>query len=121
MAEALIYVRGPIAFVGPGYGPASKRRAQLRALVPAPTDEPAGAPAPCGAHRGSRVPWAALLRRVFAAAVLSCPCGGRRRVVAVDAARARPLLAALGLPCTPATFAPARAPPQAELWFDDAS
>jgi hypothetical protein len=33
----------------------------------------------------------------------------------------RALLAALGLPCTPATFAPARDPPQAELWFDDAS
>jgi hypothetical protein len=41
--------------------------------------------------------------------------------VVVDAARARALLAALGLPCTPTTFAPARDPPQAELWFDDAS
>ena len=73
--------------------------------------------------RGGRVPWAELLRRVFAADVLACPCGGRRRVVAVvvDSALARTLLAALGLPCTPATFAPARAPPQAELWFDDAS
>jgi hypothetical protein len=63
------------------------------------------------------------LRRVFATDVLSCPCGGRRSVVAVvmDSAMARAVLAALGLPCTPATFAPARDPPQAELWFDDTS
>src|SRR5262249_5198649 len=100
------------------FGPAHRQRAKLRALVPAPADPPA----PCDVHRGSRVPWAALLRRVFAADVLACPCGGRRRVVpvVVDSTRAPPLPAALGLPCTPATFAPARAPPQAELWFDDA-
>ncbi|HEX2692011.1 MAG TPA: hypothetical protein VHN14_35625 [Kofleriaceae bacterium] len=29
------------------------------------------------------------------------------------------VLATLGLPCTPATFAPARDTPQAEFWFDD--
>jgi hypothetical protein len=39
--------------------------------------------------------------------------------VVVDAARARAVLATLGLPCTPATFAPARDPPQAAFWFDD--
>jgi hypothetical protein len=45
--------------------------------------------------------------------VLSCPCGGRRSVVAVivDAAIARAMLAALGLSCTPGDFAPARDPP----------
>jgi hypothetical protein len=76
----------------------------------------------CGAKGGGRVPWAELLRRAFAADVLTCPCGGRRRVVAVviDSAIARALLAALGLPYNPATFAPARAPPQAEFWFPDA-
>jgi len=54
--------------------------------------------------------------------VLSCPCGGRRSVVAgvVESAMARALLATLGLPCTPAMFAPARDPPQGELWLDDA-
>jgi hypothetical protein len=36
-------------------------------------------------------------------------------------ALARAVLAALGLPCTPTTFAPARDPLQGELWFDDAS
>jgi hypothetical protein len=41
--------------------------------------------------------------------------------VVVDSAVARAVLAALGLPCTPASLAPARDPPQAELWFDDAS
>jgi len=30
--------------------------------------------------RVGRVPWAELLRRVFAPDVLSCPCGGRRGV-----------------------------------------
>ena len=40
--------------------------------------------------------------------------------VVVDSALARPVLAALGLPCTPATFAPARDPAQGELRFDDA-
>jgi hypothetical protein len=107
-----------------GFGPASKRRAQLRALVPAPTGEPPrGSATPRGSARAGRVPWAELLRRVFATDVLSCPCGGRRSVVAVvvDAAMARAVLAALKLPCTPATFSPARAPPQVKLWFDDPS
>jgi hypothetical protein len=49
------------------------------------------------------IPWAELLRRVFATDVLSCPCGGHRSVVAVvvDDAMARAVLATLGLPCTP--------------------
>jgi hypothetical protein len=41
--------------------------------------------------------------------------------VVVDSALTRAVLAPLGLSCTPATFAPARDPPQAEFWFDDAS
>jgi Putative transposase len=106
------------------FGPASQRRAQLRALVPARGGEPPPAAAtPSGSPRAGRVPWAELLRRVFATDVLSCPCGGRRSVIAVvvDSALARAVLATLGLPCTPAPFAPARDPPQGELWFDDAS
>jgi hypothetical protein len=77
---------------------------------------------PSGARRAGRVPWAELLRRVFATDVLSCPCGGRRSVVAVvvDSTMTRTVLATLGLPCTAATFALARDPPQGELWFDDA-
>ena len=74
------------------FGPASKRHAQLRVLVPAPTGEPPPfAATPAGSTRAGRVPWAELLRRVFATDVLACPCGRRRSVVAVvvDAAMAR--------------------------------
>jgi hypothetical protein len=60
---------------------------------------------------------------VFAQDVLQCACGGRRTVVAfvADANLTRSLLTSLGLPAEPATFAPARASPQAELaWHDPA-
>ena len=89
------------------FGPASQRRAQLRALVPARGGEsPLAAATPSGSPRAGRVPWAELLRRVFATDVLACPCGGRRSVIAVvvDSALTRAVLAALGLPCTPTTF-----------------
>jgi hypothetical protein len=48
---------------------------------------------------------------------------GRRSVIALvtDPALARTLLAALRLPHEPTAFAPARAPPQAELDWDNAS
>jgi hypothetical protein len=87
--------------------PSCTRRRETRALVPTRGGEPPPAAAtPSGSTRASRVPWAELLRRVFATDVLSCPCGGRRSVVAVvvDSALARAVLAPLGLPCTPATF-----------------
>jgi hypothetical protein len=61
------------------------------------------------------------LRRVFADDVLQCPCGGRRSVIAVvtDPTIARTLLLALDLPHEPATFAPARDPPQVEIAWED--
>ena len=110
------------------FGPASKQRAALRALVP-PGEPDDSAPAngsttpSAGSSRPRRLPWADLLRRVFADDVLRCPCGGRRTVVAVVTvvAVARVVLATLGLPTELATFAPARGPPQGDLWFDDAS
>ena len=103
------------------FGPASAQRRKLRALVPAV--DAATAPCESAAPRPSRLPWAELLRRVFADDVLQCPCGGRRSVIAVVAnpAIARVLLGVLGIPTAPATFAPARAPPQSELAWDDAS
>ena len=60
---------------------------------------------------------------MFADDVLQCPCGGRRSVVAfvTDTALARALLASLGLATEPVTFAPARAPPQADLPWDNTS
>ncbi len=83
-----------------------------------PSCRPARDAEPLGRARGRGAPWAQLLRRVFATDVLLCPCGGRRSVVpvVVDSAMARAVLAPLGLPCTPGTFAPARDPPQAEFW-----
>jgi hypothetical protein len=74
------------------FGPASKVRAKLRALVPARGGEPspaAATPSRSG-MRGTGVPWAELLRRVFATDVLACPCGGRRSVVAVGARVVKP-------------------------------
>lgn len=105
------------------FGPASKHRARLRAHVPADIDAaPRTAPNICSkpASRSQRLPWAKLLRRVFADDVLQCPCGGRRSVIAVtDSVLTNTLLTALELPCEPVTFAPARSPPQAELAWSE--
>ena len=112
----------------------SKHRAKLRALVPTESDAPPKAARGGGSgasttsstapsSRVRRLPWADLLRRVFADDVLQCPCGGRRSVVAVvtDSALANTLLTALGVPSDAVTFAPARSPPHAELSWDEAS
>ena len=88
--------------------------------MPAPADVGAPACVATGPFRGAgRLPWADLLRRVFAEEVLRCPCGGRRSAVAVvtDAAVVRTLLAVLGLPHEPVAFAPARDPLQVEPEF----
>jgi len=105
------------------FGPAARARRKLRALVPVSEDVE---PARCAATatrspRSGRLPWADLLRRVFADEVLQCPCGGRRSVIAVvtDPTIAHTLLVALDLCYKPATFAPARDPPQVELAWDD--
>jgi len=45
----------------------------------------------------------------------------QRNAVVTDPAVANTLLTALELPTDPVTFAPARAPPQAELAWDEAS
>jgi len=63
--------------------------------------------------RPRRIPWAELLRRVFAIDAFRCPCGGRRRVLA---AITQPgpicaILRHLGLPHTAPQLAPSRAPP----------
>ena len=96
--------------------------------MPATDDDTAHAACPGTPHsvapRARRLPWADLLRRVFAQDVLVCLCGGRRSVVAfvafvADAGHAHSLLVTLGLPAAPTTFAPARDPPQAEFDWDD--
>ena len=57
--------------------------------------------------------------RVFEIDVLACPCGGRRRVIALltDPTVVRRILAHLGLPTTAPAIAPARPPPQEEFAF----
>ena len=65
--------------------------------------------------------WAALLARVFAVDVLTCAhCGGERRIVAAitEPDVAARILTHLDLPTDVPKLAPARAPPQTEL-FDD--
>jgi hypothetical protein len=93
------------------FGPAAKHRAKLRALVPVSAERPPCAATANGSPGAGRLPWADLLRRVFADDVMRCPCGGRRSVIAVvtDPAIARTLLVALDLSCAPATSRPLRA------------
>jgi hypothetical protein len=106
------------------FGPAAKDRMKLRALVPVCEDAitpPCSATTAAPRSRAGRLPWADLLRRVFADDVLQCACGGRRSVIAVvtDPSVARTLLVTLDLPHELSAFAPARDPPQAELAWDD--
>jgi len=102
------------------FGPAAGNRKQLRRLVPTPDAELSQCPDPITAPtlaasvwRARRVPWAELLKRVFADDLLHCACGGRRSVFAVvtDALSARTLLDGLGLPHRSPVFA-SRGPPE---------
>ncbi len=66
--------------------------------------------------RTYRVPWADLLKKVFALDVLACPeCGGRLRLIAfiAEARVARRTLEHLGLDSTGPPAAPARGRPDA--------
>ena len=61
-----------------------------------------------------RLPWAELLKRVFAIDALTCPwCGGPRKLIALltDGLVVRRILEHLRLPTEPLPLAPARAPP----------
>ena len=110
------------------FAPRAKLRAAVVARAPANAAaiaaQPAAAPtdahaSSCSRRRPSRLPWADLLRRVFAEDVLACHCGGRRRVIAfiTDRDVARRILDALGIEATLPSFIAARAPPQPS--FDD--
>jgi hypothetical protein len=61
---------------------------------------------------GARIDWASLVRRIYLEEVLTCPCGGRRRVV--DNVTERDAVVAvlehLGLPSCPPPIARARSP-----------
>jgi len=77
----------------------------------------ASVPRPTRVHTRPRLDWASLQRRTFAADVWTCPCGGRRRVLAVVTTRrtAEQVLQSLGVlpPPSPRQFA--QSPPQREL------
>jgi len=88
-------------------------------------------PAPEIGPRPRRLPWAALLKRVFGLDVLTCPlrgllrgprCGGRRKIVAfvTDPSELVRICKHLGLPTEAPPIHPARAPPQQELGFAEA-
>lgn len=72
----------------------------------------AGVARPRSEAVGARIDWASLLRRVYLEDVLSCPCGGRRHVLAdiTDREAAVAILAHLGLPTEPPPIARARSP-----------
>jgi hypothetical protein len=66
-----------------------------------------------GAPRSDWIPWAELMRRVWAEDVLACPrCGGRMRVIAAVTSREaiRRILEHLGLPPRAPPLSPARLP-----------
>jgi hypothetical protein len=72
--------------------------------------------------RPRRLTWAELMARVFRNDVLECQrCHGRLRIIAaiVQAEVIVEVLGCLGLPADPPLAAPARAPPQAELEFQN--
>ena len=67
--------------------------------------------------QGARIDWASMLKRVFLGDVLSCPCGGTRRVLSdvQDPSAVAKILRHLGLPSEPPRIARARDP--AEMTF----
>ena len=127
------------------FAPNSKLRVKVTgtykppASLPAPTMAP---PAPMllpGVTKKSppsRIPWADLLKRVFATDVLACmKCGGRRRVIACvnkilpgthsrselhpwDMIAVQRILRHLELPDEPMPTSKARGPPQVDFAFD---
>ena len=115
-------------------GPAAKDHAKVVPTPPAPPARDAADAEAAGAdkgstgeprdiditkiQRGSRPPWALLLKRVFLVDALSCPkCNGRMKILAVitkpDAIRK--ILDHLGIPSEAPRRPAAHPPPQAEF------
>ena len=69
-------------------------------------------------QRGSRLPWAVLLKRVFLTDALTCPkCQGRMEILAAitEPEAIRKILDHLGIPSEAPPRTAARSPPQSEL------
>jgi hypothetical protein len=115
-------------------GPAAKDRAKVVPTPPAPPAPDAAGADKAGTdkagtgesreiditkiQRGSRLPWALLLKRVFMTDALTCPkCQGRMKILAAitKPEAIRKILDHLGIPSEAPRRAPARPPPQAEL------
>jgi hypothetical protein len=95
--------------------PNAHERSQTVPAPPSPTVSLAPGDSPAAPLRPHRLPWAALLARVFALDVTVCPdCGGRLRLIAAlpDPVSVRRYLHGVGLPTEPPPLLPARAPPQ---------
>jgi hypothetical protein len=90
--------------------PSSPSADPSAASLPAASDPPRKSNLPT---RTYRVPWANLLKKVFAVDVLACPCGGRLRIIAFisDAAVAKRILDHLHLDSRVPPLARAQAPP----------
>jgi len=99
-----------------GASPAFANDTPAPAQAPTRVDPPASARTSLG--NGivqpvyARIDWASLLRRVYLVDVLSCPCGGRRRIVADISEREAivAILSHLGIPTEPPPIARARDP-----------
>ncbi|MEX1258765.1 MAG: hypothetical protein WEG36_14210 [Gemmatimonadota bacterium] len=81
-------------------------------------------PEPCGTSGSARISWARLLARIYEVLPLLCPaCGGEMRVLSfiTGPPTVQAILLHLALPHRPPPLTPARAPPQAELDFDQTS
>ena len=61
--------------------------AALRPLVTAPGPKPAPASSKKRRRPSRRLDWAALHQHTFSVDVLRCPCGGRRRIIAIHSTR----------------------------------
>jgi hypothetical protein len=115
-------------------GPAAKDRAKVVPTPPAPPAPDAAGADKAGAdkagtgesreiditkiQRGSRLPWALLLQRVFLVDALSCPkCNGRMKILAAitKPEAIRKILDHLGISSEAPRRTAARPPPQAEL------
>ena len=115
-------------------GPAAKDRAKVVPTPPAPPAPDAASAEAVGAdkagtgesreiditkiRRGSRLPWALLLQRVFLVDALSCPkCNGRMKILAAitKPEAIRKILDHLGISSEAPRRTAARPPPQAEL------
>ena len=87
-------------------------------LLPLPSSTTRDEPEPA-ARPSARIPWADLMKRTWGVDLLLCTsCGGKRRVVACvfSSVVTAEILTHLGLPAHPLGLAPARDPPQHEMY-----